>query len=173
MDNTYLDILMHVPGLPFQGDTLENESLGGAETAGLCMARELAKIGHHVIVFSNTSKPGSYDGVIYLPASGFMQQATAHPHDVTIIQRIPEAFSRKMNSKLNLLWCHDLAMLRSAQNLKGTLWNLDKVAVVSKFMAEQYKEVYGIGDDVIYQTRNGIDVKRFDVQSFNVVCGHY
>ena len=66
-----------------------------------------------------------------------------------------------MNSKLNVLWCHDLALLRAASTFKGVLWNIDKVMVVSKFMADQYKEIYGTEDDLLWTTRNGVDLKAF------------
>lgn len=157
-----LDIAMLVPGMPFQGDTLEKKSLGGSETAGLYMGRELARLGHHVTMFTNTEKPGEYDGVVYLNAGQWRQFSQFNPHDVTVIQRAPEAFQMPMNSKLNVLWCHDLALLRAAQTFKGTLWNVDKVMVVSRMMANQYKEVYGADDDLLWVTRNGIDLKAFE-----------
>ena len=57
-------IIMVVPGMRFQGDTLETSSLGGSETAAICMARELAKLGHSVRMFCECEKPGMYDGVL-------------------------------------------------------------------------------------------------------------
>jgi glycosyltransferase involved in cell wall biosynthesis/SAM-dependent methyltransferase len=157
-----LDIALLVPGLPFQGDSLESRSLGGSETAGLCLSRELARLGHHVVVFANCERPGLYDGVLYRPAGEFADYATSAPHDVTIVQRMPEAFATRMASRLNILWCHDLALMRQAATFKAVLWNVDRVAVLSRYMAEQYREVYGIPDEIFWQTRNGIELVRFD-----------
>ena len=162
MTGETLDLVMLVPGLPFQGDTLAKKSLGGSETAGLCVARELAALGHRVVVFSNTDAPGIYDGVTYRHAGEFGAYATQAPHDVTVIQRAPEAFAARMASRLNVLWCHDLALLRQAAHFKAVLWNVDKVAVVSRYMAEQYREVYGVPPEVLWATRNGIDLELFD-----------
>jgi glycosyltransferase involved in cell wall biosynthesis/SAM-dependent methyltransferase len=156
-----LDLLLMVPGLPFQGDTLETGSLGGSETAALCMARELAKLGHRVVVFSNCPNPGVYDGVTYRPIAQWREYATFTPHDVSIVQRQPEAFAGRLNSRLNLLWCHDLALLRQAPPFKGALWNIDRVLVVSAWMAKQYREVYGLPEELLWTTRNGIDLARF------------
>jgi len=156
-----LDIALAVPGLPFQGDTLETKSLGGSETAGLCLARELAKLGHYITVFSNCEKPGIYDGVNYQHLNGWGVFAALNQYDVAIIQRAPELFAGKLGSKANILWCHDLPLLRQAAEFKGVMWNVDRVAVLSQFMFDKYKDVYGL-TDVLWKTRNGIDLKLFE-----------
>ena len=156
-----LDIAMLVPGLPFDGETLERQGLGGSETAGLYMARELARLGHHVQMFSAGDRRGTYDGVAYRRLEEFSEYATNAPHDVTIVQRAPEVFRARMNSKLNVLWCHDLAVGRRGDVFRAALWNIDKVAVLSQFMADQYREVYRFPEEMIWQTRNGIDLSLF------------
>lgn len=161
MTDWKLDVVMVVPGLPFQGDSIKTKSLGGSETAALHMARELTKLGHYVRVFSQCEKAGEYDGVPYLPISEWLPYCMNTSHDITIIQRMPEAFSNRMASRLNILWCHDLALGRASGQFRGILWNVDQVAVVSKFMADQYKEVYGLPDSVLWQTRNGVDLDLF------------
>jgi hypothetical protein len=154
-----LDIAMLVPGLPFDGDTLKRHSLGGSETAGLCLARELAHLGHHVVMFANCERPGTYDGVLYRKLEDFIDYAAQAPHDVTVIQRAPEIFRARMNSRLNVLWCHDLAQGRVGDIFKAALWNVDKVAVLSDFMARQYEEAYhDVPEEVLWRTRNGIDL---------------
>ena len=157
-----LQIAFFVPGMPFNGDTIKTDALGGSETAGLYMARELAARGHKVFMFCNTDKPGDYAGVIYRPAGEFEQFGPTVPHDVTIVQRMPEAFARPMNSKLNVLWCHDLALARSRPTFNAVTWNVDQVAVLSDYMAEQYKKVYEIPESLLFRTRNGIDLSLFD-----------
>ena len=152
-----LDITLMAGGMPFAGDTLAQKSLGGSETAALCVARELGALGHRVTVFSN-GKPGNYGSVIYRPLGDWSQYAQTIPHDLAIVQRIPEAFQQRLASRLNLLWCHDLALGRAVAPFRGILWNVDKVMVVSQFMAQQYREVYGLGDE-LWVTRNGIDLK--------------
>ncbi len=156
-----LDITMVVPGLPFDGETLKKQSLGGSETAAVCLARELHKIGHRVTIFSNCDKPSITDGVRYLPLAGFDAYVRFNPCDVTIVQRTPEVFVHPTNSRLNVLWCHDLALGRQADVMRGVLWNVDRVALLSDFMVQQYKDVYRLPDSVIFKTRNGIDLDLF------------
>lgn len=158
-----LDIAIAVPGMAMNWDTMERQSLGGSETAGLSMAKALAKQGHNVILFCNTTDTGKkQDDVIYMPLDSFHSFVTTSPIDVVIGQRMPELFAVKMTSKLNILWCHDLAMLRNADKFKSVLWNVDKVMTVSQYMTDQYKEVYGLPDELFWTTRNGIDLDLID-----------
>ena len=160
MKNVF-EIALLVPGMPFDGGTLETKSLGGSETAGLCLARELARLGHKVWVFCNCENPGVYDGVVYQRVDDWGRFATKVPFDLAIAQRVPEAFAASLNAKFNVLWCHDLALGRAAGTFRSTLWNLDKLAVVSQFMRDQYKQVYAPRDDLFFVTRNGVDLDLF------------
>lgn len=156
-----LHIAMYVPGMAFNGNTLKTESLGGSETAALCLARELAALGNKVVVFANTDKPGVYDDVTYTTADRFLDYTARLPVDVAIVQRAPDVFQARNNAKLNILWQHDLALGRLAPQFNGVLWNVDLVAVVSNYMRDQYREVYGCDESVLWATRNGIDLDLF------------
>jgi glycosyltransferase involved in cell wall biosynthesis/SAM-dependent methyltransferase len=157
------DIAMYVGGLPFDGRTLENHSLGGSETAGLYMAKALARAGNAVKMFCNTNDISFDDeGVTYYPVHMWAKYTRNSPHDVTIIQRVPELFSQRYNSKINVLWQHDLAHLRSLKTLRGAMWNVDKVFVLSDYMRAQYSKVTELPESQFYTTRNGIDLALFD-----------
>jgi hypothetical protein len=61
-----MQIAIHTAGMPFDGETIPGgKSLGGSESASYYMAKELAKLGHEVIVFTNSQKTGNWDGVVY------------------------------------------------------------------------------------------------------------
>jgi glycosyltransferase involved in cell wall biosynthesis len=156
---TSFDVSILVPGLAVEWDTLETKSLGGSESAGLYMARALSIEGARVTVFCNSAATWvDGKGVRYVPAREWAAVAKAMPHDVCIVQRAMEAFGQRTNARLNLLWCHDLALGRQERALRGLLWNVDGIIVVSKYMAEQYKEVYGISEEALLVSRNGVDV---------------
>ena len=155
-------IAMLIPGMAFDGHSLLTHSLGGSETAGLCLARELTRQGNQVMVFNNCPKPGAYDGVTYLPIDMFNSFVRTVPHDVCIVQRLPDVFTAPITAKLNVLWQHDLASARNAASFKGILWNVDKIMVVSEWMKNQYQEAYGgLPDELFYICRNGIDLDLF------------
>lgn len=160
-----LDISLAVPGLPFDGNSAVTASLGGSETAGYYMARELARLGHHVRLFCNCTatgmKPGTYDGVQYYPLAEWKEFAHFVPHDLAIVERAPDMFSAPTQARLNWLWCHDLALGRLRGDVMGVMWNVDRVLVLSEYMREQYRTVYGIPDAALLNTRNGIDTALF------------
>jgi len=141
------DIALVVPGLPFDGETLEKRSLGGSESAAIYMAKALSREGARVTVFCNTDNPGQDpEGARYLPLHVW-QKYKSVPHDVAIVQRVPELFSSRANSKLNYLWCHDLAHGRQAQMFRSVAWNIDKVMVLSEFMRGQYAKAHDLQYD--------------------------
>src|SRR4030066_432995 len=164
-------IVMHCGGLPFNGQTITESSLGGSETAAYYMAKELTAVGHTVIIFTNSQATGKFDGVKYewvgeitehAPlGERFMYYAENTPHDVCIIQRHPRAFERKLASKINLLWLHDLALHRTRAQMQAQLWNVDKILCVSEWHKEQVAEVYGLPKDFIAVVNNGIDLALF------------
>src|SRR3990172_8937994 len=125
-------IVMNVLGLPFNGDTLKTKSLGGSETAGYYIARELARRGHKVTLFTAMREnEGVYDDVRYVWAGNqtaneplgerFHFYALRTQHDVCIVQRHPGAFGYRWAAKINLLWLHDLAMHRTAGGINNFL----------------------------------------------------
>jgi glycosyltransferase involved in cell wall biosynthesis/SAM-dependent methyltransferase len=155
------DIVMLVPGMAFDGSTDKEKSLGGSETAGLCMARELSKMGHRVMVFSNTDEISTHDGVVYMPQERWELYSKTTPHDINIVQRSPASFQSRLASKVNILWQHDMAMGRVRDHFKAPSWNIDRAMVLSEYMRKQYCDVYGyeMDDDIWWQTRNGIDLE--------------
>jgi glycosyltransferase involved in cell wall biosynthesis/2-polyprenyl-3-methyl-5-hydroxy-6-metoxy-1,4-benzoquinol methylase len=168
-------ILMHCGGMPFNGETIKNESLGGSETAAYYIARELAKRGHRVSMFTNIppGEPyeGIFDGVKYISAgqadaqnplgARFHFYATHTPADVCMIQRAPGAFTYRWASKINVCWLHDLALHRSKPMLAGAMWNIDSIFTVSEWHKKQVCDVYGLNPDVVRPVTNGVDLNLF------------
>lgn len=151
-----------VPGLPFDWQTPTQKALGGAESAGYSMAHALRALRHHVTVFSNIPQgTQSPDGVLYRPLSDWALWSRTTPHDVSIVQRMPELANAPINARLTLYWMHDLALGRNRDKTNGTIWNIDKAFLLSKFMVEQYQQVYGWPASFCAQTRNGIALSLF------------
>lgn len=166
-----LSIVMHCLGMPFNGDTIKQQSLGGSESAAYYMAKELAAMGHNVILFTNTDKPGLYDGVSYeyvgqpneqAPLGHeFHKYAENIPHDILIIQRHPAAFLKLYASKINVLWLHDLALHRTAAQFAAQMWNIQSVWTVSEYHKKQVCDVYGFTESIVMPITNGIDEKLY------------
>lgn len=162
-----MDIVINAIGLPFNGETIQKQSLGGSESAAYYLARELARKGHRVVVFTTHPEEGVWDGVTYVnagditaenPLGGrFSYYATNTPHDVLIVQRHPLAFHKDYASKLNIWQCHDLALYRQHGSVQGGLPRVDFTTGVSAFHVKQIAEVYGIQGDAIRVVPNGVD----------------
>jgi len=151
-----LDINLIVHGMEMNHDTLDTKSLGGSETAGMCMANELAKLGHHINLFCNTTQEGKHNGVNWInidKLDGYLSYCST---DVTIIQRIPELFQKLNKSKINILWNHDVAVKSRRSEFAGALWNIDEVWGLSDFHINQQSEIYQIDKEAFWRTRNGI-----------------
>lgn len=130
-----------------------------SESAAYYLGKSLAKRGHRVTMFCSIKEREHCDDVDYLPITMFHQYASLSQHDVCIVQRVPELFPANCRARFSALWCHDLAIGRSAGKVLGTSWNWDKIFVLSEFMREQYKTVYGLSDDGLFLTRNGVDLE--------------
>lgn len=166
MDKFSLDIVFVVPGMAFSGGSLARHSLGGSETAAVYMAKEFAKMGHVVTVFSDCSSqhtggPGDHDGVSYRPIEGAASWIRSCEHDVLIVERNSTFFGIESRSKLNILWNHDLAVKQGRAQILSVLWNLDYITGLSKFHVEQQKRIAHIPESLMWQTRNGIDFDSF------------
>lgn len=167
-----MNIVIHTGGMPFNGNTIPSgASLGGSESAAYYMAKELVAIGHRVVVFTNSQEEGTFDGVQYMflgktdqqhPLGDRFQYYMETPQDVCIIQRTPMAFAvMPFNSKVNILWTHDIAMYRSQGWMDKSLIDIDRIFTVSEFHRQQTAKVYGMDDRYILPTFNGIDYELF------------
>ena len=160
-------ITLHCGGIPFNGNTIAERSLGGSETAAYYLAKELAAEGHKVTLFTNDQNGGEFDGVRYLFSGEQSQEyplgkdftfyAMNTPCDVLIIQRHPVAFAQKYASKVNLWWLHDLASYRQAGIVQQHMWNIDGILTVSEYHKKQICEVYDFNPDIVHAIANGID----------------
>jgi len=157
----FMRISVLVPGVPFDPDTLEAKSLGGSESAGAYMARALAAEGAQVTVFRSGSTTISGAGVRYRPASEWARYVEDADDDVCIVQRSPEAFERTTRARLNLLWCHEYSLARSPEYLRRTLWNVDRVILLSRYMLGEYRSTYQLDESPFFVSRNGIDLELF------------
>ena len=102
-----LDIVFYREGLPFTGDTLERQSLGGSETALIYVAKELARLGHRVTAYCHCTGEGVFDGVTYKDLSR-IDEVTEAECDVFICSRYFKVFTKKLRARVTILWLHEL-----------------------------------------------------------------
>lgn len=155
------------PGMQHDGNTLKTKSLGGSETAAIQLAEALSKIPdkfgnkNRVTVFSPTPEPVLVNDVNYIPIQAAQQYIDSADIDVLIVSRWQEPLMRPTNAKVVLYWCHDLALKRFVANVRGIMYQIDHILLMSQFQKKQYMDVYGLPDEMLEVIRNGIDLNLF------------
>jgi glycosyltransferase involved in cell wall biosynthesis len=123
--------IVDIPGMSYDGGTLDRRGLGGSESAVILVAKDLVKIGFDVTVFNgcneDDSSPGVYSGVTYRPITDIADDPC--DYDVVISSRtvMPfvtepyyglrintarqypyDMFKRlRENAKFKVFWMHD------------------------------------------------------------------
>ena len=131
-----LNVVFATDGLPFSGDTLQKRALGGSETAMIYVAREMARMGHYVRVYCNCDNPGWHDNVRYhhnQELEAFRQYSEC---DVFIVSRHYNFLGAKYNSKLNILWNHDICS--NPNDIACLMWNIDFLWCLSDYHKQDY-----------------------------------
>lgn len=140
-------------GKVWTGDTLEKESLGGSETAVIYIARELAKLGHEVIVFSR-GEPGLYDDVLYLPFEEARNFLRMTPIDVLICSRDPLPLIWASHARKRILWFHDLPQMTQYPQA-------DAYVCVGSWQAAHYIQKSQVPQERTLVIGNGVDTQLF------------
>jgi glycosyltransferase involved in cell wall biosynthesis len=167
-----MHIVIYASGIPFNGGTIEERSLGGSESAAYYVAKEFAARGHRVCVFTEEQENGEWDGVKYLWVGPKDQQnplgANWHfyccntPHDVNLVQRMPGAFGFHIQSKINLWWAHDIALKRNNNHMMAQTWQTTRILPVSNWFKQQIADNWLVDPNIINPIHNGVDYTLFE-----------
>jgi len=169
-----MDIVVYTEGLPFDGGTPFERSLGGSESAVVFMARELARRGHRVRVFCNCESgasavelpkqrgPGLYDGVEYADLTEFPEFVETGSCDVFVCCRHLRGLAAPVRSKVNVLWAHDAIPKPVARQMMSLMYKVDRLMVLSEFHKEQFGRHLSVPDERYVVTRNGVDLELVD-----------
>ncbi len=147
--------------------TLDDQGMGGSETAVIYIARYLSDMGYSVDVFNMC---GKYEGLVnsnlgYWRAEWFNPK---DPYDLVISWRQPALASIKdCGAKKKVMWCHDLHY--KDQITKETAAFFDYFIPVSNWHAGYLKKVYDfLPKRKMFPIENGINVELFkDTQEKN------
>jgi glycosyltransferase involved in cell wall biosynthesis len=157
-----LDLVIYTEGLPFDGGTPFERSLGGSESAVVFAARELAQRGHRVRVFCRCESPGEYEGVAYHDLTDFPAFLGSGSCDVFICCRHVRGLAAPVRSKVNVVWNHDIILKDGARQLMSLMYKVDRVLVLSEFHKSQFQRHLDVPEDRYVVTRNGVDFELID-----------
>jgi glycosyltransferase involved in cell wall biosynthesis len=157
-----MQIALTTGGLDFNGASLERGVVGGSETALICVARELAKLGHDIRVYCECSQPGVFDGVQYLPNKAFQQHNAFNNLDVHVSSRWPEFLAMKTPAALRVLWCHDVCPDTEERQWLGGMYQTDYMMLLSDYHIADYVAKQPKLEPHIWKTSNGVDLETID-----------
>jgi len=157
-----VDIVIYTEGLPFDGRTPFERSLGGSESAVVFMARELARRGHRVRIYCHCPRPGEYDGVVYHDLTDFGEFVETGECDVFVCCRHLRGLTAPIRSRVNVLWNHDVMVKPVASHVMSLMYKLDRLFVLSEFHKEQFQRHLDVPEERYIVTRNGVDLALVD-----------
>jgi glycosyltransferase involved in cell wall biosynthesis len=146
-------------------ETIKKTGIGGSETAAVCMAKCLTDLGHRVTVLNDCGQmAGLYEGVHYVDYQDAENNPDAFACDVFVSSRQPQAFNHPWKFKLSILWVHDTHVGEPTVALSELLFKCDRFFCLSQWHRNFFgKETYPfLGSKNILQTRNGVDLARFE-----------
>ena len=99
------DIVMTDDGIEFDGRTLEERPLGGAETSFIELAHALAARGHRVRAFNRCAGPVTHRGVAWAPLS----EGTPEAADLYVANRNTALLGQVPDAARRVFWIHNPA----------------------------------------------------------------
>lgn len=152
-------------GAEYSGDEFKHRGVGGAESAIIYTAKELAKY-YNVFVFCSCPRPGIYDGVKYvnLDQADLMKEVKV---DLLVVQRncaLVSGLDLKEMFKVDkiAIWLHDLATSPIHSGIGATLNKVSKYIVPSKWhMQNIIKQFPGMNENMFIVIPHGVDSNLF------------
>lgn len=137
-----------------------NGTIGNSETWAIKLSEELSKKGNDVYVFANPNQEHvSKNGVHFLKNESFEKYCNEQAFDYIILSRTVEALKYVKNCKNVYLMCHDADIIGYYNDFINSV---KKVMYKSDFQREILKLKYGIPDNKLYKTFEGIDQALYD-----------
>lgn len=132
------------------------KGIGGSETAAVEMSTHLSEItGRRVLIFNPRKEAASFGNVEYRPA----KELPEYLRDFEPAAHIGWRHSMKLSEEPMYVWCHDLGTQHMHQH-----GNYFKAMALTPFHAGYIKNFFGVPNDKIMVTRNGIDPTRFAIR---------
>ncbi|QQR81223.1 MAG: glycosyltransferase family 4 protein [Deltaproteobacteria bacterium] len=138
----------------FFPETLNQEGLGGSETAFIIMAKKLRQRGVKVVCFCNTDVAKTYDDVPYFPILDFYAFEYVHHYPLFISSRFLYPIVQSQIENHKVLWLHDLGTTLQ-EDLSPHLSKVEKIMVLSDYQKEDLQRRFDVEEGKFFKTRNG------------------
>ena len=128
-------VVMADDGIAFDGHSLGEGPLGGAETAFISLAEALAARGHDVAIRNNCPRPGKVNGVDWAP----LENGLPNTCDMYIANRGNRLIGLMPGAARTVFWIHNPANYLLKWRYLSPLWRLRPAIVFSgRYHANSY-----------------------------------
>lgn len=168
--------------LPFSPADLDARPVGGSEVALFYVARGLAKLGHEVVVVNRCPDGGGvYDGVRYFDlrrdGAVWRREVRSKRADVLVLFRRMLDVATRIPARVRVFWAHDHQGVQRTDPASVGRWlavtwrrltgpwfhhRVDRVFVVSRFMADLFEWLFRTPRDKLVVMPNGVDLQLLD-----------
>ena len=143
-------------GIRFDGRSVEERPLGGAESAVVYLARALAGRGHDVRVYNRCERPVVHDGVRWTPIA----EGVADVADLYLANRGDKLIPLVPNARSRVFWIHNPARYLLKARYLSKLWRFKPtIAFIGAYHRTTYPRwapggarvviPYGIADEFL------------------------
>jgi len=133
-------------GKPWNGATIYEQALGGSEACVAYLARELARRGHNIKVYTH-GQEGTFEGVLY-EHTNRMYQEQWDGVNVHVSSRWPEVLRNSTQNVLKVLWLHDMPSPQPSAPIQYVVCISEFQKAVWNFGPDSEGRVFVIGDGV-------------------------
>ncbi len=159
-------------GIAFDGSTPFKQPLGGSETSIVYMARELARAGHEMTVYSNCPNPGIYDGVAYRHYHQFFSDYSSPRWDALIAFRSLDPFLVGRVAPRMIFWTGDAFDQPALKHFEhpSIQENVDLIFCVSNWHRDTFVRTFQLPAGKVIATRNGFNpelIRRSDSRKWD------
>lgn len=140
--------------------SVEDGGIGGSETAAVMVSRELAALGHEVVLYGQfkNGTEGKVDGVEYVHYKRVLDPGQISG-DVFVSSRDVGALMLQPEAKAKAVWVHDINL---GHDTHDRLDKYDTIMCLSQWSAKTMEAYYPhIRKNRIFVTRNGLEMTRF------------
>ncbi|HEY9259987.1 glycosyltransferase [Chitinophaga sp.] len=145
--------------------TIQEQGIGGSETAVAALAAAFVSEGYRVVVCcACEGKSGMIDGVEYIPLDAFQHFADRNFIEIFIMSRYLSTLQYRVRARKKYFWLHDIIAMPGGGEgiaLQDHLPSLDGICCLSPWHREFVANYYQISPEKIFIIGNGIDVSRF------------
>lgn len=146
----------------FDGDSIYNRGIGGAESALIYLSKSIARLGVKVTIYNHCSRPGIYDGVVYRHVVDFYIASYLGELPIVVAYRNPDPFKLGLDARKKIFWAADDADSTYISSEDLASLEVDEFFVLSNWHKVSWAGHFNLHVEKFYIARYGVDPEEFE-----------